>query len=119
MSLSGEEMVFGVSFLDVSTGEFLTTQFTDNENFDKIMSEASRMHPAECIMPPELYENKKLTDRMKGLSIAINKFDPEAFDTGNARNVLLKHFGSMTLEGMGCENLPMAVSSSGAALFYA
>ncbi len=119
MSISGDGSVFGVSFLDVSTGEFFTTQFTDNENFDKIMSEASRMHPAECIMSPVLYDNKKLIERMKSLSIAINKFDPEAFDTRNARNVLLKHFGSLTLEGMGCEKLPMAVSASGAALLYA
>src|SRR3989337_517680 len=64
MSLSGEEMVFGVSFLDVSTGEFLTTQFTDNENFDKIMSEVSRMHPAECILSPVLYDNKELMERL-------------------------------------------------------
>src|SRR3972149_1863690 len=119
MSISGEGLVFGVSFLDVSTGEFLTTQFTDDENFDKIISEASRMHPAECIMPPELYDNKKLTERMKSLSIVINKLDTEAFDTRNARNILLKHFGSLTLEGTGCEKLPMAVSASGAALFYA
>jgi len=30
MSISGEGLDFGISFLDVSTGEFMTTQFTDN-----------------------------------------------------------------------------------------
>ena len=119
MSISGEGLEFGISFLDVSTGEFLTTQFTDNVNYDRIMSEASRMRPAECILPPALFENAKLAQRLKTLGIILNKFDVEAFDKKNARENLTGHFGVMTLEGMGCEAFHHAISSSGAALLYA
>jgi DNA mismatch repair protein MutS len=119
MSVSGEGMEFGLSFLDVSTGEFLTTQFTDNQNYDKTTSEAARMKPVECILPAQLFENKKFTQRLKDLGIIINKFDADAFLTKIARERLLKHFGAVTLEGMGCENLVFAVSASGAALEYA
>ncbi|MGB8218242.1 MAG: DNA mismatch repair protein MutS [Candidatus Methanoperedens sp.] len=119
MSVSGEGMEFGLSFLDVSTGEFMTTQFIDNQNYDKIISEAARMKPAECILPNQLFENKKLMQRLKDIGIIINKFDADAFLPKNARNRLLKHFGAVTLEGMGCENLVFAVSASGAALEYA
>lgn len=119
MSISGEGLEFGISFLDVSTGEFLTTQFTDNGNYDRIMSEASRMRPAECILPSALFENAKLAQRLKTLDIILNKFDVEAFDKKNARENLTRHFGVMTLEGMGCEAFPHAISSSGAALLYA
>ncbi len=119
MSVSGEGTEFGLSFLDVSTGEFLTTQFTDNQNYDKIISEAARMKPAECILPTQLFENKKLTQRLKDLGIILNKFDADAFLPKNARNRLLEHFGAVTLEGMGCEHLTFAVSASGAALEYA
>lgn len=119
MSVSGEGSEFGVSFLDVSTGEFMTTQFTDNQSFDKIISEAARMHPAECILPPALFENKKLTERLRGLSITLNKLDAEFFDTKNSNEILLKHFGVLTLEGMGCEKLPHAVAAAGGALSYA
>ncbi len=119
MSISGEGTEFGISFLDVSTGEFMTTQFTDNGNYDRIISEASRMHPAECILPPELFENKKFVERLKAFDIVLNRFEADAFDKKNARETLLRHFGVMTLEGMGCESLPHAISSSGAALIYA
>ncbi len=119
MSISGEGFEFGISFLDVSTGEFLTTQFTDNGNYDRIISEASRMRPAECILPPTFFDNKKLVDRLKDLSIVLNKFDADAFDKKTARENLTQHFGVMTLEGMGCEALPLAISSSGATLLYA
>ncbi len=118
MSVSGEGTQFGISFLDVSTGEFLTTQFSDNNSYDKIISEAARMHPAECILAPALFENKKLTGRLKQSGIILNKFEAEAFDLKSARERLLKHFGVMTLEGMGCDKLKLAIEASGAALFY-
>ncbi|MCZ7395094.1 MAG: DNA mismatch repair protein MutS [Candidatus Methanoperedens sp.] len=119
MSVSGEGLEFGSSFLDVSTGEFLTTQFTDNHSYDRIISEAARMKPVECILPPSLFENKKLTERLKNIGIALNKFDAVAFDQKTARDTLLKHFGVLTLEGMGCEKLGFAILASGAALEYA
>ncbi|CAG0992274.1 DNA mismatch repair protein MutS [Methanosarcinales archaeon] len=119
MSVSGEGIEFGISFLDVSTGEFLTTQFEDNDPYDKIISEAARMHPAECILAPSLFENKKLTERLKQLDIILNKFDAEAFDFKSTRELLLQHFGVMTLEGMGCDKLKFAIGASGAALLYA
>lgn len=119
MSISGERAEFGISFLDVSTGEFMTTQFTDNGNYERIISEASRMLPAECVLPPALFDNNRLVDRLKDLNIVLNKFDADAFDKKNARETLIRHFGVMTLEGMGCETLPHAISSSGAALLYA
>ncbi len=119
MSITGKDLEFGISFLDVSTGEFITTQFTDNPNYDRIISEAARMHPAECILPSSLFENKKLHDRLKDMGIALNKFDTDAFDPKAAYQSLTAHFGVMTLEGMGCENLTFAISSSGAALLYA
>ncbi len=119
MSVSGEGAEFGISFLDVSTGEFLTTQFTDNNSYDRIISEAARMKPAECIISPSIFENKKLTQRLKDLGIALNKFDADAFDQKNARDRLLKHFAVLTLEGMGCEKLGFAIAASGAALEYA
>ncbi len=119
MSISGECPEFGVSFLDVSTGEFLTTQFTDNNSFDRLLSEAARMKPAECILPPSLFENKKLTERLKNIGITINKSDTDAFEQKNARDALLSHFGVLTLEGMGCEKFGFAQSAAGAALLYA
>ncbi|NJD75939.1 MAG: DNA mismatch repair protein MutS [Candidatus Methanoperedens sp.] len=119
MSVSGQDMQFGISFLDVSTGEFMATQFADNQDFDRITSEAARMRPAECILPPQLFENKALTERLRNTGIAVNKFEAEAFDTKAARDLLTGHFGIVTLEGMGCEGLPHAVSAAGAALLYA
>lgn len=113
------EMEFGISFLDISTGEFLTTQFRDPEGFEKLKSELARMRPAECILPTSLYENREVLELLKEQTI-VQEFSPElSGGAGDSGDKLRKHFGVMTLEGMGCENLPLALSSAWAALEYA
>lgn len=119
MSVSGDGKEFGVSFLDVSTGEFMTTQFTDNNTHDKLISEAVRMKPAECLLPRSLFENKSLRERLENIGIIANKFESDAYDTENATRILTGHFRVATLAGMGCENLPHAISSAASALEYA
>ncbi|NYT19898.1 MAG: DNA mismatch repair protein MutS [Methanosarcinales archaeon] len=119
MSVSGGDGNYGVSFLDVSTGEFLTTQFADVPPYDRIASEAARMRPSECILPPEMYSDRHIVDRLKELKIVVHDFEEEAFDIGISEKKLKEHFKVSTLEGMGCDGLPYAISSAGAALEYA
>ncbi len=115
---SEKEIEVGVSFLDISTGEFLTTQFRDSENFEKLLSELARMRPSECILPPSLYGNSDLVDRLRTQTI-VQEFAPDISGSKEARERLKAHFKVATLEGMGCENLDFAVYSACAALEYA
>lgn len=113
-----KEIEIGVSFLDISTGEFLTTQFRDSESFEKLLSELARMKPSECILPPSLYGNSDLVDRLKAQTI-VQEFAPDISGAKEAGERLKTHFRVATLEGMGCENLDFAVYSAWAALEYA
>jgi DNA mismatch repair protein MutS len=113
-----KEIEIGISFLDISTGEFLTTQFRDSENFEKLLSETARMRPAECILPPSLYGNIELTGRLKDQTL-VQEYAPEITGAEEAGEKLKAHFKVATLEGMGCEKLEFAVYSSWAALEYA
>lgn len=112
------EFEIGVSFLDISTGEFLTTQFRDSENFEKLLSELARMRPSECILPSSLYENPALAERLRAQTI-VQEFAPDISGAKEAGERLKNHFRVATLEGMGCENLDFAVYSAWAALEYA
>lgn len=117
MALTRQGDDFGISFLDISTGEFMSTQVKDALPYDRIMGEAVRMRPSECILPPELYDNGILVDRLKELT-PVHKYESDAFELNIARQRLLEHFGASTLEGMGLEKFSAAVVSSGAALAY-
>jgi DNA mismatch repair protein MutS len=119
MSIYGEGNIFGISFLDISTGEFLTTQFADTAPYNKIVSEVVRMSPAECIIAPSLLKNEVLAGRMKEMRTIMHEYDDYAFRSDTANKLLTEHMGVSTLEGMGCMELPFAVSAAGAALQYA
>ena len=112
------EIEIGVSFLDISTGEFLTTQFRDSESYEKLLSELARMRPTECILPPSLYGNLELTGKLKEQTI-VQEFAPHISGIEEAREKLKTHFKVATLEGMGCEELEFAVYSAWVALEYA
>ncbi|MDA0524760.1 DNA mismatch repair protein MutS [Methanococcoides alaskense] len=119
MSISGGDGDYGVSFLDVSTGEFLTTQFADTPPYDRIASEAARMRPSECIISRTMFSDERLVERLKELNVLVHEFKDEAFEIDSSRKLLERHFNVSTLEGMGCVGLPYAISSAGAALDYA
>ncbi len=119
MALYGNKDEYGLSFLDISTGEFLTTQFRDTAPYDRIASEIARMGPSECILPSSLLDDPHIPERIKELKITIHEFDEDAFDLKIAEKILQEHFKVSTLEGMGCSELHHAVSSAGAALKYA
>lgn len=119
MSLSREGDNFGISFLDVSTGEFLTTCIQDAFPYDGVAAEISRMHPAELILPTSLMEEPKLLHRLEEMNLIVHEFVSDSFDPDSGRQKLMDHFGVKTLEGMGCATLPAAISSASAALEYA
>jgi len=120
MAVARHDTHLGISFLDISTGEFMTTQVEDKAPYDAVVSEAVRMRPAECIVPPELYSKSELTARLKdNLKLIIHQYEEDAFEPGTARRRLLDHFHAATLEGMGLADLPAATTAAGAALAYA
>ena len=111
-----KEMEIGVSFLDISTGEFLTTQFRDSESFEKLLSETARMRPAECILSSSLYRSTKLAEKLKMPELLFRNLFQKYSGAVEAEEKLKNHFKVATLEGMGCDKLDLAVYSAWAAL---
>ena len=97
----------GLSYVDISTGEFRTTQLTS----DQLSLELARLAPAELLMP----EGQSVPAAPEG---TITSVQPSAFDQGGARRSLLDHFGTITLEPFGCDGLPLAVRAAGAVVDY-
>jgi DNA mismatch repair protein MutS len=92
-----------ISWVDISTGHFFVQQLGE----DKLLDELLRLSPAECLLPDrrgELFEaeTRKLTKDITQLTSAIITERPSwYFDPYQAKQRLLKHFGTATLEGFG------------------
>jgi DNA mismatch repair protein MutS len=110
-----------LSWVDISTGHFFVQELPENRLIDELV----RLSPAECLLADrrgELFEaeTKKLTKDITQLTDAIVTERPGwYFDPYQARQRLLKHFGTATLEGFGIgDNDDGLVSPAGAIIEY-
>ncbi|UCH90245.1 MAG: DNA mismatch repair protein MutS [Thermoplasmata archaeon] len=110
---------FGIAFVDISTGEFLTTEFSGDDAASKLLSELARFKPAECIIS----ERHKSSEKLQRIfseqpNMMVSNYHDDAFHYELARKRLTDHFKVVSLEGFGCEDKTMAVSAAGAVLNY-
>lgn len=101
----------GVAFLDISTGEFLTTQGT----FDYIDKLLQSFAPNEILVERQ---NKMVFNDHFGTGYYTYFLDEWVFTEEYATETLLKHFNSKTLKGYGIHELPLGIISAGACLHY-
>lgn len=101
----------GVSFLDISTGEFLTSEGTE-EQIDKLL---------QNFAPNEVLVSKiHKKDFLKIFGTEFHTFFVEdwIFQEDYAQETLTKHFNTATLKGFGVAHLEQGIMASGAVLHY-
>lgn len=105
------DKIHGISFLDVSTGEFYVAQ-GDIAYIDKLMQ---NFHPSEVVL-----QRKKLHWFLDHFTekYYTNTFDDWVFTADFANELLMKQFGTTSLKGFGVEELTEGVIAAGAALYY-
>ena len=101
----------GVSFLDISTGEFLTGEGT----YDYVEKLLGNFQPKEV-----LYDRARKADfeRYFGTKLCTFELDDWVFTEQTARQKLLKHFGTKSLKGFGVDHLHNGIVASGAIMQY-
>lgn len=108
---SSNNKQFGISFLDVSTGEFLTTEGS-RDDIDKLLSSFS---PKEILI--ERGSKKKFEENF-GSSFFLFELDDWIFTEDASCDRLLSHFQTKSLKGFGIEHLDLGIIASGAVLHY-
>ena len=115
---------WGLAYADVSTGEFLTTQ---SSNPEQLAQELLRLQPSEVLVPtnaPDLISLLRPGERSDQLPDCLPlqfcyTLRPQApFVLSEARYRLLQRFKVRSLEGMGCDQLPLALRAAGGLLEY-
>ena len=106
----------GVAVADVSTGEFLVTQFAGERHVGEALAEIERLRPAECVIS-DRDEDLSEPLRAAGCRLVTPVSRNGAFAAG-ARQTLLEHFGVASLLGFGCEELEQAQEAAALILTY-
>ena len=105
------DKIHGISFLDVSTGEFYVAQ-GDSSYIDKLLQ---NFHPTEVVLQRKMLHRFQETFPEKYYT---NTFDDWVFTSDFAHELLMKQFGTTSLKGFGVEDLEAGVIAAGAALYY-
>lgn len=106
--------VTGISFCDISTGEF----FTYEVPLESILGQLELISPAEILVQKKDKEEiQKLTERWSQ-SVRFTKMDDWIFNFEYCRDNLLSHFKTVSLKGFGIDHLTSGIIAAGVILQY-
>jgi len=105
------EAILGISFLDISTGEFFLAE-GNTEYIDKLLQ---TLRPAEIVFQRSVQRAFKETFGSKFYTYTLESW---LFDEAYATETLLKHFQTHSLKGFGISEMKGAIIAAGAVLHY-
>ncbi len=103
--------MLGIAFLDISTGEFMSGEGT-NDDIEKLIS---NIQPKEVLYSRD---HKADIERMLGNKYYTFPLDEWVFNEQTSRSLLLKHFGVKSLKGFGIDHFRSGITACGAVLQY-
>ena len=116
LSVNRADDIWGISYLDISTGTFRLTESSDHA---LIIDEMLRIAPSEILLSISADEDPRFSAVKQSFSEkSISPLEQKIFDYGKSRRRIMAHFKTLSLEGFGCENLKSAVGAAGALLYY-
>ncbi len=107
----GPSSLLGISFLDISTGEFFVAE-GDTEYVDKLIQ---TLRPAEIVFQRSFQRHFKEVFGSKCYTYTLESW---LFEEGFATESLLKHFQTHSLKGFGIEGMTAGIIAAGAVLHY-
>lgn len=116
MSIFRTGPYFGVSIVDISTGDFTSTNINLGNTISKLMDEIAKFSPSEIITNSEFFDDSTLVSNLrKRFNVYISKFEDAYFDKAYACEKVRSYFSDCELLK---EDFNLAVNSSGALLEY-
>jgi DNA mismatch repair protein MutS len=115
------ESAVGFAALDLSTGEFRTTEFQGDTASARIQDELQQLRPREVLFASAtpLFDKHRSDPPSPTRTYAETPLDDWIFAPDHAIPLLENHFGVLSLEGFGLAGKPAAASAAGAILHYA
>jgi DNA mismatch repair protein MutS len=113
----GRDGLLGVALVDVSTGEFSTTEYQGEDGLHALTDEIAVLRPREIVVPSEA----GVIDRLPGLArlqVPVTNADGWTFDLETARRALLDQLKTHGLEGFGLDGRTAAIQAAGGLVAY-
>ncbi|MGY2259221.1 DNA mismatch repair protein MutS [Pseudomonas sp. SDO55104_S430] len=107
----GDERLFGLAVLDITSGNFSVLEIKGWEN---LLAELERVNPVELLIPDD-WPKDLPAEKRRG----VRRRAPWDFERDSAHKSLCQQFSTQDLKGFGCETLTLAIGAAGCLLAYA
>ncbi|AWY43122.1 DNA mismatch repair protein MutS [Pseudomonas putida] len=107
----GDERLFGLAVLDITSGNFSVLEIKGWEN---LLAELERVNPVELLIPDD-WPKDLPAEKRRG----VRRRAPWDFERDSAFKSLCQQFSTQDLKGFGCETLTLAIGAAGCLLAYA
>ncbi|MBA2305380.1 MAG: DNA mismatch repair protein MutS [Acidobacteria bacterium] len=108
---------FGVALLDLSTGEFTTTEYLGADARQTLADELAVLRPREIIAPAGFADVAALVAELR-LGALVTNADDWTFDFESARRTMIEQLRTHSLQAFGLDDHPAAVCAAGALVQY-
>lgn len=109
-----DDALAGLAYVDISTGEFFATQIESG----LLALELERIGAAEALTPTSEQTPGWASGEDRPARCLLTKVESAAFDLDSCTRDLLDLYGILSLESLGCQDMPLAVRAAGAILNY-
>ncbi len=107
---------YGISYVDITTGAFYTTQVSGK---NKVLDEIAKVGPKEIIINENMAEETGIREELvQRFNAAVSVEGPGLFDKELAAKRIMDQFAILSLEGIGVKDYPEAVVAAGALIAY-
>jgi DNA mismatch repair protein MutS len=115
-SIRKEGTTFGFAALDLSTGEFLVSDFQGDNGKNLLELELARLNPAEILIEESLWRSLNFTIDLQRCTITHR--EDYYFDTDQGKQELCKLFNVLSLDGFGVNENNPSIGAGGAIIKY-
>ncbi len=107
-----KDNTLGISYADISTGEFYATEVKSDQAENDLLAELTRLNPAEVLLA-DSFDADEVPERFH-----ITRVPDVFYDPTRATEILLEQLGVATLSGFGLSGSTAAVSAAGSIISY-
>lgn len=122
-AIAGEKDKLAVAFVDVSTGEFITTESIGNDAWSSLVDEIESFAPKEILYPESLSflfgaNTPNSSTPLTFAGAVITPLEDWQFEYDRTYELLCSHFKVASLDGFGFQKKNISIQASGAILNY-
>ncbi len=119
MSLNFNENTIGIGVADISTGELLATESTEENLKEFIENEITRFNPSELLLPSHLSEEPIIKEILNiHQEITLTPYHSWVFDTEYGKENILNFFGIKNLSSFNLEDKYYAIGAVSGLIHY-